>query len=117
MVRETARRWGLRVWDKPAAACLSSRVAYGVPIRRDRLGRIERAESELRRSLTARGVPVRDLRVRDLGEHARIEVDAALVPAVGAHPDLTGEVVRAAGFSSWELDPRGYRTGAMNERV
>jgi uncharacterized protein len=116
MVRETARRWGLRVWDKPAAACLSSRVAYGVPVSRDRLGRIERAESELRRALTARGIPVRDLRVRDLGDGARIEVDATLVPAVDAHRDLADEVVRAAGFSSWELDPRGYRSGSMNER-
>jgi pyridinium-3,5-biscarboxylic acid mononucleotide sulfurtransferase len=116
MVRETARRWGLRVWDKPAAACLSSRVAYGVTISRDRLARIERAESDLRRALTTRGIPVRDLRVRDLGECARIEVDAHLVPMVDAHRELTGEVVDAAGFSSWELDPRGFRSGSMNER-
>jgi uncharacterized protein len=115
MVREISRRWGLRTWDKPAAACLSSRIAYGVMISDQRLARIERAESELRRALTAHGLPVQDLRVRDLGDRARIEVDADLVPMVALHRDVADEVVRAAGFSSWELDPRGFRSGSMNE--
>jgi uncharacterized protein len=115
MIREVSRRWGLRTWDKPAAACLSSRVAYGVTISRDRLARIERAESDLRRALTSLGLPVRDLRVRDLGDRARVEVDSDLVPMVNVHRNLAEEVVRAAGFSSWELDPQGFRSGSMNE--
>jgi pyridinium-3,5-biscarboxylic acid mononucleotide sulfurtransferase len=115
MVREVSRRWGLRTWDKPAAACLSSRVAYGVTISRERLARIERAESELRTALTSHGIPVRDLRVRDLGDRARIEVDADLVSIVDGQRHVADEIVRDAGFRSWELDPRGFRSGSMNE--
>lgn len=115
VVRAVSRRWGLCTWDKPAAACLSSRVAYGVTIDRDRLARIERAESDLRLALTSHGIPVRDLRVRDLGDRARVEVDADLVPMVDVRRDLADAVVRAAGFPSWELDPRGFRSGSMNE--
>src|SRR5260370_135272 len=75
-VRAAARAWGLPVWDKPAAACLASRLACGVPVSVARLARVERAESGLRRALVAAGYPVRDLRVRDLGPAgARVEVD------------------------------------------
>ena len=76
---EASRRWGLPTWDKPAAACLSSRVAYGIEVTPHRLARVERAEAAVRAELAAAGVPVRDLRVRDLGERASVEVDAALV--------------------------------------
>ncbi|MGY1857420.1 ATP-dependent sacrificial sulfur transferase LarE [Modestobacter sp. SYSU DS0290] len=110
-VRSAARRWGLPLAGKPAAACLASRIAYGVPVTAQGLTRVERAEAALRAALTAAGVPVRDLRVRDLGEDvARVEVDAALVPAVG--PELLAAVT---GFARVELDPRGFRSGAMNE--
>ena len=78
-VREASRRWGLPTWDKPAAACLSSRVAYGIEVTPHRLARVERAEAAVRAALAAAGVPVRDLRVRDLGERASVEVDAALL--------------------------------------
>ena len=111
-VREASRRWGLATWDKPAAACLSSRVAYGVPITRDRLARVERAEAGARRALAASGHEVRDLRVRDLGERARLEVDRSLVEAVDE--SVVG-AIRAAGFDEVEVDPRGFRSGAMNE--
>lgn len=115
MVREVSQEWGLRTWDKPAAACLSSRVAYGVTITGARLARIERAENDLRLALSSRGLAVRDLRVRDLGDRARVEVDPELVPMVAVHRDAADEAVRAAGFASWELDPRGFRSGSMNE--
>jgi pyridinium-3,5-biscarboxylic acid mononucleotide sulfurtransferase len=111
-VREASRRWGLPTWDKPAAACLSSRVAYGVPVTRDRLARIEEAEAGARRALTDAGHVVRDLRVRDLGDRARLEVDRDLVASVDA-PVL--DAVRAAGFDVVEVDPLGFRSGAMNE--
>jgi pyridinium-3,5-biscarboxylic acid mononucleotide sulfurtransferase len=110
-VRAAARRWELPLADKPAAACLASRIAYGVPVSAAGLARVEAAESALRRALAGAGLAVRDLRVRDMGEDvARVEVDAAVVAAVG--PDLLAAV---PGFDRVELDPRGFRSGAMNE--
>jgi|SRR6266496_775599 pyridinium-3,5-biscarboxylic acid mononucleotide sulfurtransferase len=111
-VRAASRAWGLSTWDKPAAACLSSRVAYGLPITPARLGRVERAEAALRGALSAAGYLVCDLRVRDLGDDARVEVDRALAPVLAGRPDLLG-VVR--GFGSVSVDPRGFRSGSMNE--
>jgi len=113
-VREASRRWGLPTWAKPAAACLSSRIAYGVPVSRARLERVERAEVDLRAALRAAGIAVHDLRVRDLGGTARVEVDAAAVAAVSAC-SATAPTVRAAGFDAVEVDPRGFRSGSMNE--
>jgi uncharacterized protein len=113
-VREASRAWGLVTADKPAAACLSSRVAYGIQISPTRLGRIERAEGALRAGLVAAGLPVRDLRVRDLGDRARVEVDHELVDVLQERPELL-EVV--SGFTSVEVDPRGFRSGSMNEAL
>ena len=113
-VREASRRWGLPTWDKPAAACLSSRVAYGVTITPSRLARVERAEAAARRSLDEAGLRVADLRVRDLGQRARLEVDAVAVDSVRALPQVL-YAVRAAGFAEVDIDPRGFRSGSMNE--
>ncbi len=113
-IRHASRTWGLPTWDKPAAACLSSRVAYGLAITPARLARVERAEAELRARLHDEGYDVRDLRVRDLGDRASIEVDAALVAVLAARADLTASV---PGFDSVEVDPRGFRSGSMNERI
>jgi pyridinium-3,5-biscarboxylic acid mononucleotide sulfurtransferase len=113
-VREASRRWGLSTWDKPAAACLSSRIAYGVEVTPHRLARVERAEAGLRAWLHEHGVRVRDLRVRDLGELARVEVDASVVAQVRAAQEAL-ETVRAAGFDRVEVDERGFRSGSMNE--
>ncbi len=66
-VRRASRRWGLPTWDKPAAACLSSRVAYGIEVTPHRLARVERAEAAVRAALAEPGLEGRDLRVRDLG--------------------------------------------------
>jgi uncharacterized protein len=115
-VRAASRAWDLPTWDKPAAACLSSRVAYGVEVTPHRLARVERAEVAARAALAAAGIEVRDLRVRDLGHRASLEVDAAAVPAVEAVPGVLA-AVRAAGFGAAELDRRGFRSGAMNERL
>ena len=118
-VREASRRWDLPTWDKPAAACLSSRVAYGVEVTPHRLARVERAEAAVRALLGQHGVPLRDLRVRDLGDRASVEVDAALLQGV-LRPDgeLTTALlddVRRAGFAQAALDPRGFRSGSMND--
>lgn len=111
-VREISRRWGLTTWDKPAAACLASRVAYGVRITPARLARVEAAEVALRAALDAAELATTNLRVRDLGEQARVEVDAGLVPVLAARPDLLAAV---QGFGAVEVDPRGFRSGSMNE--
>jgi uncharacterized protein len=111
-VRLASRQWSLPTWDKPAAACLSSRIAYGVEVTASRLSRVERAETALRVALADAGLATRDLRVRDLGDRAVVEVDAELVKSIEARRSLLTAV---EGFEVVELDPRGFRTGAMNE--
>jgi pyridinium-3,5-biscarboxylic acid mononucleotide sulfurtransferase len=120
-VREASRRWGLPTWDKPAAACLSSRVAYGIEVTPHRLARVERAEAAVRATLAAHHVDVRDLRVRDLGDEARVEVDAALLSGPLAQDAPVRRAVlaavRDAGFAAATIDPRGFRSGSMNEAL
>ncbi len=111
-VRKASMRWGLVTADKPAAACLSSRIAYGISITPSRLARVEAAESGLRLALDQAGIRVQDLRVRDLGDVARVEIDADRVAALTDRPDLLAAV---SGFAGVEVDPRGFRSGAMNE--
>ncbi|WP_324273854.1 ATP-dependent sacrificial sulfur transferase LarE [Blastococcus brunescens] len=112
-VRSTAHRWELPLADKPAAACLASRIAYGVPVSAEGLARVEAAEASLLAALDDAGLAVRDLRVRDLGDDtARVEVDASLVERMAGRRDLLAAVV---GFDRVELDPRGFRSGSMNE--
>ncbi|HEX8001984.1 MAG TPA: ATP-dependent sacrificial sulfur transferase LarE [Mycobacteriales bacterium] len=106
-VREASRAWGLPTWDKPAAACLASRVAYGIAITPRRLARVERAEADARAWLAEHGIGVRDLRVRDLGDAARVEVDAELVGAVAG---IEGAV---RGWAAVTVEP--FRSGSMNE--
>ena len=113
-VREASRSWGLTTADKPAAACLSSRVAYGLKITPTRLGRIEQAEAALRVALKRAGLAVHDLRVRDLGDRARVEVDAHLVNTFVDRPELLEAV---SGWDNVEIDPRGFRSGSMNDAL
>jgi uncharacterized protein (TIGR00268 family) len=112
-VRAAAHRWGLPLADKPAAACLASRIAYGVPVSAEGLARVEAAEASLRAAMADAGLPVRNLRVRDLGgDTARVEVDAHLVTELAGREDLLAAV---GGFDLVEVDPRGFRSGSMNE--
>jgi uncharacterized protein len=111
-VRAVARDWRLSTWDKPAAACLSSRIAYGITITPERLARVERAETAVRARLARAGV--RDLRVRDLGDRVRIEIDAEFVDAARADPQLPAELA-AAGFSGVAVSIDAFRSGAMND--
>jgi uncharacterized protein len=114
-IREASRRWGLPTWDKPAAACLSSRVAYGVEVTPHRLARVERAEAAVRELLAADGLA--NLRVRDLGDRASVEVDRELLPlAAPRHAEVVA-AVRAAGFEEAVVDELGFRSGSMNERA
>jgi uncharacterized protein len=113
-VREASRRWGLPTWDKPAAACLSSRVAYGVEVTPHRLARVERAEAGVRGALAGTGL--QNLRVRDLGDRASVEVDRELLPLEAElHAAVVAAVVEA-GFAGVAVDEKGFRSGSMNER-
>jgi uncharacterized protein len=111
-VRAVARHWELPVWDKPAAACMASRVAYGITVTPARLARVERAETAVRAAL---GDGVRDLRVRDLGDAVRLEVDPDLVER--ARGDLAvGAAIREAGFAAAPVRVEVFRSGSMNDR-
>ncbi|MEJ7630341.1 MAG: ATP-dependent sacrificial sulfur transferase LarE [Nocardioidaceae bacterium] len=117
-IRAASRAWDLPTWDKPAAACLSSRIAFGIEVTPSRLARVERAEVELRAFLDARAISVTDLRVRDLGASARVELDTSALVALGTSDvDRAGAIalVEDAGFSDVHIDPRGFRSGSMNE--
>ncbi len=115
-VREASRRWGLPTWEKPAAACLSSRIAYGISVTPHRLARVERAEAAVRHAASVEGITINHLRVRDLGDRARVEVDASAVAGI-TNSSAVREAVRYAGFDSVEIDPRGFRSGSMNEML
>ncbi|GAA4709979.1 ATP-dependent sacrificial sulfur transferase LarE [Phytohabitans rumicis] len=113
-VRAIARTWGLRTADKPAAACLSSRIAYGVAITPARLARVERAEAAARRLLAAHHV--HNVRVRDLGGSVRLEVDEHVVEPARDDPDLRAAIL-AAGFDGAALTVEAFRSGSMNEML
>jgi uncharacterized protein len=113
-IRIASRSWGLPTWDKPAAACLSSRIAFGIEITPARLARVERAEEVARELLTSLGHVVRNLRVRDLGDVGRLEVDRELVGAA-AESDALRNALLDTGFATIEVDPLGFRSGSMNE--
>jgi len=109
-IRELARQAGLRIWDKPASACLSSRIEYGRPVTREALEVIERGEDAIR------ALGFRQFRVRHHGEIVRIEIareelDRALNPAMAAQ--FTA-IFKALGFQFVTLDLEGFRSGSMN---
>jgi uncharacterized protein len=107
-VRATSAQLGLRTWDKPAAACLSSRVPYGTAVTVEVLGRVERAE----RALHALGF--RDLRVRHYDDTARIEVPVERLAAVVEARAEVVAAVHAAGYRYATLDLDGLRSGNLN---
>jgi uncharacterized protein len=112
-IRAASQAWGLPTWDKPAAACLASRIAYGVEVTAGGLERVADAEHALRRALDEAAIPVRNLRVRDMGgDTAKVEIDAELVATVAERPEVLAVV---GGFAEVRLDERGFRSGAMNE--
>ena len=107
-VRAAARALGIPLWDAPAAPCLSSRVRYGLEITPERLRQVEQGE-EFIRSLGVTG----DLRVRHLGETARIETLPAEMPIVERAWRRVTAFFEDLGFGAVELDPKGYRRGSL----
>jgi len=110
-VRALAKAAGLNVWDKPASACLSSRIEYGRRVTPENLRMVEEAEDALR------GLGLRNFRVRHHGAVARIEIAENELPwALNAERLRSmSAAVRAAGFNYVALDCDGYRSGSMNE--
>jgi len=110
--KDDIRRWscqlGLRTWDKPAAACLASRLPYGTPVTLGRLAAVEAAESALRE------LGFGQLRVRHHGDAARLEVEPAVLGEVVARRDEVVRAVRGAGFRFVALDLEGFRSGSLN---
>ncbi|MDI1311035.1 ATP-dependent sacrificial sulfur transferase LarE [Prosthecobacter sp.] len=108
-VRHLAKALGLPNWDKPAAACLASRVPYGTSVTPKLLSQIERAEAALF------DLGFRELRVRHHGDVARLEVpEADMLPALQQREAIT-TALRATGYIYITLDLAGLRTGSMNE--
>jgi pyridinium-3,5-biscarboxylic acid mononucleotide sulfurtransferase len=109
-IRALAVAAGLRVWDKPASACLSSRIEYGRPVTREALEQIERGEEILR------ALGLRQYRVRHHGDIVRIEIAREELPSVlrlEVFESLTREF-KALGFKFVTLDLEGFRSGSMN---
>jgi uncharacterized protein len=107
-IREWARELGLAVWDKPAAACLSSRIPYDSPVTVEKLTRIDKAESALKQ------LGFRQCRVRDHGTVARVEIDVSLLARLLENRQAVVDAVKDAGFSYAALDLEGFRSGSMN---
>jgi uncharacterized protein len=107
-LRAAARELGLPTWDAPAAPCLSSRVMYGLGITPERLRQVEEGESFLR----SLGV-VGDLRVRHHGDKARLEVHPDQMPRLREQWSRVESTFVGLGFTMVELDPQGYRRGAL----
>lgn len=110
-VRDLSGRLRLVTWDKPALACLASRIQYRSVITRRRLLRIEEAEMALRDKFDIRG----NLRVRDFGDCCRIEVDKKEIKKID--PASMLKIFKAVGYETTVIDPKGYRMGSMNETV
>src|SRR4051812_19940757 len=109
-IRELARQAGLRVWDKPAAACLSSRIEYGRTVTREALRIVERGEDAIR------ALGFRQFRVRHHGAIVRIEIgrdelERALNPAMAIQ---FTSIFKGLGFEFVTLDLEGFRSGSMN---
>ncbi|HEX3820173.1 MAG TPA: ATP-dependent sacrificial sulfur transferase LarE [Candidatus Sulfotelmatobacter sp.] len=109
-IRDLAHRAGLRIWDKPASACLSSRIEYGRPVTREALEVVERGEEAVR------ALGFRQFRVRHHGDIVRIEIareelNRALDTAMAAE---FSAIFKQLGFKFVTLDLEGFRSGSMN---
>ena len=110
-IREQSRLAGLPVWDEPASACLSSRIPYHHEVTPEKLRQIERGEDALH------ALGFRVCRVRHHDTLARVEVAREDLQRA-LEPEMHGAIVRelqAAGYESVTIDPKGYRTGSLNE--
>ena len=108
-IRELSREMGLPTWNKPSAACLSSRIPYGEEITAEKLARLDAGETFLR------GLGFSQVRVRSHGDLARIEVPADEIGRAAADAEAIARKLKEIGFSYAALDLQGFRSGSMNE--
>jgi uncharacterized protein len=109
-IRALARAAGMRIWDKPASACLSSRIEYGRPVTREALAIVEKGEDEVR------ALGFHQFRVRHHGEIVRIEIAREELPRA-VDPAMAAQfagIFKALGFKFVTLDLEGFRSGSMN---
>jgi uncharacterized protein len=112
-IRELARRGGVPVWNRPASACLSSRIAYGIEVTPERLKIIEQGEEALRE------LGFRQMRVRYHDDIVRIEISPEEMPRA-LSPEMARKFVgifKALGFKFVTLDLEGYRSGSLNTHL
>ena len=108
-IREVAQALGIRIWNKPAAACLSSRFAYGDPITIEKLRQVAAAEKAVR------ALGFRGFRVRHHDNVARLEIPSAQIAQALELSEEIVQGVKSAGYSYVALDLEGYRAGSQNE--
>jgi uncharacterized protein len=108
-IRRLSGAMGLPTWDKPAMACLASRIPYGQPITAQALGRVELAEDALR------DLGFAQIRVRDYGVLARIEAPVDELEALTRRRSEVVSLLRGCGYNYVTLDLQGFRSGSMNE--
>ncbi|CAM8658996.1 COG1606 ATP-utilizing enzymes of the PP-loop superfamily [Acidimicrobiia bacterium] len=111
MIREASRELGLRTWDKPAAACLASRVPYGTTVTLSVLSRVERAEAALH------ALGFIELRVRHYDDTARLEVPVSELAQVLDRREAVVDAVRSVGYRYVTLDLEGLRSGNLNQAL
>ncbi|MCC7174124.1 MAG: ATP-dependent sacrificial sulfur transferase LarE [Bryobacterales bacterium] len=112
-IRELSRRAGLPTWNRPAAACLSSRIPYGTPVTVETIKKVERGEEAVK------ALGFRQFRVRYHGDLVRLEISPAEMPRA-LTTEMAGEftsIFKALGFLYVTLDLQGYRQGALNEAL
>ena len=110
-IRELSKARGLPTWDKPAMACLSSRIPYGTPVTVEALDQVGAAEAFLR------GLGLRQLRVRHHTDVARIEVEAQDIAIIIEHRERIVRRLKNLGYSYVTIDLAGFRSGSMNEGI
>ncbi len=107
-IRAAARSLGLPNWNKPSFACLSSRIPHGTEVTVEALRRIEAAEAAIKQ------LGFRQVRVRDHGEIARIEVEPEDIARLAERRELVVHALQSAGYKFVSLDLEGYATGSLN---
>lgn len=112
-IRERSKAHGLSTWDKPASPCLASRVAYGVPVTVERLGKVERGEQFLRNE------GLKEFRVRVHGDLVRLEISPNELDAVLDRETVArfSREFKKLGFTYVTLDLTGFRSGSLNEKL
>ena len=108
-IRELSRERGLPTWDKPAMACLASRIPYGLPVTVQALGQVEAAEAFIR------NLGIRELRVRHHDDTARIETDNEGMLVLFEKREAVVDWLKKLGYKYVAMDLAGYRSGSLNE--